>query len=30
MCEAAVAKAGSFSSERIVPMYETLYQEAVQ
>jgi hypothetical protein len=25
-----VAKAGTFSAERIVPMYEALYAEAVQ
>jgi L-malate glycosyltransferase len=30
MCEAAVAKASTFSAERIVPMYEMLYHEAVR
>jgi N-acetyl-alpha-D-glucosaminyl L-malate synthase BshA len=30
MREAAVAKAGTFSAERIVPMYEALYDEAVR
>jgi N-acetyl-alpha-D-glucosaminyl L-malate synthase BshA len=29
MREAAVAKAGTFSADRIVPMYEALYAEAV-
>jgi len=30
MSDAAVAKAATFSAERIVPMYEALYREAVQ
>jgi hypothetical protein len=30
MREAAVAKAGTFSAERVVPMYEALYDEAVR
>jgi len=30
MSEAAVTKAATFSAERIVPMYEALYHEAVQ
>ena len=30
MREAAVAKAGEFSADRIVPMYEALYAEAVK
>ncbi len=29
MAEAAVAQARTFSTDRIIPMYETLYQEAV-
>jgi N-acetyl-alpha-D-glucosaminyl L-malate synthase BshA len=30
MCAAATAKARDFSADRIVPMYEALYQEALQ
>jgi glycosyltransferase involved in cell wall biosynthesis len=30
MREAAIAKAGEFSADRIVPMYEALYQETVR